>query len=493
VRYKIILITTLIVGIAVIILAQFAIPTLFDADGYYHIRMAKFITQYGPYLNFHWARYSILADHFADKDFLYHLLLIPFSLLPNIILGAKIAATIFSIGLFLVFFWLLKRYAKPGLVAPFLLIFFLAPHFLAALSFPRPRILILALTLLFVHFLIKRNWRALVLISIIYSLTHSTGPFLLLFALLCEAVRYIDERKFETKTIFGVGAGVIIGALIHPHFPNNLLMFYLNAILTPVYGLKWGLELGAEMFPISTRDFALEYPFVLGGVMLVLALAASSSNKTRTATKIWMVMAGLFFALSFFSHYYVIHSYPFILMALAAYLSDWWDSRGRMLSIWGHKRLVYWLAPVIIAAVFTVTGVNTYRSFRYLSISQMYYNLHYERIAKWMSENIPSGELIFHTNWSDGQYFIGLNPQDDYFVAMDALYMYYRDPEKYKLYREVSFGRVKDPYAALKDDFGVRYGYAGKNYFSGLIEQIRPDSRFEILAEDGMGVVFRLK
>ena len=492
-RYKIILIATLILGVAVIILAQFSIPTLFDADGYYHIRLAKFISQYGPYLNFHWARYSILADHFADKDFLYHLLLIPFALLPNMFLGTKIAATIFATGLFLVFFWLLRRYAKLGLAAPFLVIFFLAPHFLAAISFPRPRVLILALTLLFVHFLIKKNWRALALISIIYSLTHSTGPFLLLFALLVESVRYIDERRFETKTIFGVGAGVVIGALIHPHFPNNLLMFYLNAILTPAYGLKWGLELGAEMFPLSTRDFALEYPFILGGVMLLLALAASSGNKTRTATKIWMAMAGLFFGLSFFSHYYVVHSYPFILLAVAAYISDWWDSRGHLLGIFSHKILMRRLAPVIIAVVLAVAGLNTYKSFCYLAIAQMYYNLHYERIAKWMSENIPPGELIFHTNWSDGQYFIGLNPRDDYFVAMDALYMYYRDPKKYKLYREVSFGRASDPYTVLKDDFGVRYGYAGKNYFSGLIQQIRPDSRFEILAEDGMGLVFKLK
>ena len=492
-RYKILLIATLLIGIAVVILAQFSIPTLFDADGYYHIRVAKFITQYGPALNFHWARYSILAEHFADKDFLYHVLIIPFTFLPNMILGAKLAAVIFAIGLYLVFFWLLRRYAKRQLFAPFLIIFFLAPHFLCVLGSPRPRILIIALTLLFVHFLIKRNWKALVPITIIYSLTHITGPFLLFFTFICEAVRYIDEKKLEVRTIFAVAAGAMIGILIHPNFPNNLLMFYLNAILTPVYGLKWGLELGAELFPISTRDFAMEYPFILGGVILVLALGASTGHKIRTQTKIWMVMAGLFFLLSFFSQYYIIHSYPFILIALAAYLSDWWESRGRMLGIWRYKRFVRWVFSLIAVGIFAVTSLSTYRSFRDLSRSQMYYNLHYERVAEWMSNHIPPGELIFHSNWSDGQYFIGLNPQDDYLVAMDALYMYYWNPEKYKLYRDVVFGRTKDPYAALKDEFGIRYGYVGKNYFSGLINQIRPDERFEILVEDGMGLVFKLK
>jgi len=493
VRYKIFSIAALLIGIVVIILAQFSIPTLFDADGYYHIRLAKFITQYGPSLDFHWARYSVLAQHFADKDFLYHLLLVPFTFLPNMFFGAKIAAALFAIGLFLVYFWILKRYSKQQLIAPFLLIFFLAPHFLLALGYPRPKIPMLALTLFFVHFLIKRNWKALVFITIIYSLIHSTGPFLLIFALLCEGVRFIDERKPEFRTILGVAAGALVGILIHPNFPSNLLMFYLNAILTPLYGLKWGLELGAEMFPISTRDFAMEYPFILGAVVLILALACGYGQKIKTQTKIWMGMAGLFFILSFFSHYYVVHSYPFVLIALAAYLSDWWESRGKALFIWQYKKLTAWFFSLAGLGVFAFTGIHTYNVFYELSRNQMYYNLHYEKVADWMANNIPSGELIFHTNWSDGQYFIGLNPRDDYFVAMDALYMYYRDPVKYRLYRDVSFGKATDPYSVLKDDFGVRYGYAGKNYFSGLIDQIRPDSRFEILAEDGLGVVFKLK
>ena len=32
----------------------------------------------------------------------------------------------------------------------------------------------------------------------------------------------------------------------------------------------------------------------------------------------------------------------------------------------------------------------------------------------------------------------------------------------------------------------------GKNYFSGLINQIRKDSRFTMLAEDNLGVIFQL-
>ena len=70
--------------------------------------------------------------------------------------------------------------------------------------------------------------------------------------------------------------------------------------------------------------------------------------------------------------------------------------------------------------------------------------------------------------------------------------MYKWNPELYKLYRDVAFGSTNDPYSVLKDNFNVKYGYISKNYFSALINQLRPDKRFTILAEDNFGVIFRL-
>ena len=84
-------------------------------------------------------------------------------------------------------------------------------------------------------------------------------------------------------------------------------------------------------------------------------------------------------------------------------------------------------------------------------------------------------------------------PDNDYFVTFDPIYMLYYNRQLYNLYRDVSFGRTKDPYEILKNTFKVNYGYAGKNFFGGLIEQVRGDSRFKILGEDQLGVVFKLE
>jgi hypothetical protein len=105
---------------------------------------------------------------------------------------------------------------------------------------------------------------------------------------------------------------------------------------------------------------------------------------------------------------------------------------------------------------------------------------------------IPPGSRIFHSNWSDSQYLIGFAPEYEYYVTLDPIYMYSYNKPLYEEYRNISFGRTKDPYTQLINDFGTYYGYAGKNYFTGLIDQIRRDDRFSIITEDSIGVLFRL-
>ncbi len=492
-RQTAIAILVFILGIGAIICAQFCQPLIFGADGYLHIRMSQFITQYGARYPFHWARYSVFAQHFADKDFLYHIFLIPFSFFKDIFFAAKASAAVMAVFLYAVFFWMLRRYCQARFLIPFFLAVFLcSAPFLRALSEPRNMTLIIALTLLFTHLLIqKRSW-ALFVLCLVYTLAHVSGPYLILFALLAEAARFAGEQEFRWQSVLATLLGVLAGFLLHPNFPNNFRIFYLNGILVPIFALKWGLELGAEFFPASTRDWALDYPFILLSLILMLALSTSAGNKIKASTRIWMSLAGFFFVFSFFSRRYLAHLYPLLLVALAGYASDWWGS-GERLPFFRRRRAWRISSVAVLTMALAMVGFFTARSFRRIAQADEFYNRHYEAVGRWMAENVPAGEVIFHSNWSDAQYFIGLNPKDDYFVTLDPIFMYCWNPVKYKLYRDISFGSTSDPYSLLKNEFGVRYGYCGKYYFSGLLNQVRSDPRFQILAEDGMGIVFKLK
>jgi hypothetical protein len=483
-KYNLLIFSILILGICALFYVQFATPTLYDADGYLHIRMARFLRDFGPRYNFHWARYSVFAEHFADKDFLYHVSLIPFTYFKDIFFGAKLAAAIFASFLFIVFYLIFRVYLDK-LILPFgLLAFFFSDLFLQAVSMPRPISIVILVGLVSVYLTIKRRYLWIYLIALFYSLVHVTAFLLIFYAFIVKIIRYIDNREFCVKTIIFGFLGILTGFIIHPNFPNNLYVFYLNSVLFPIYTIKTGvLEIGAEMFPINTRDYLLSYPVIIIGIILFVFTSIYRRPKTRFETKAFLALSTVYFVLSFICQRYIVHGYPFMLLAFTSYISD--SVKDRELE--ATKKV-----KTILLIVIVLLGINTYKAVRYNALVTRIYNTHYEQVGKWMEKNIPEGELVFHSNWSDGQYFIGLNPKNDYFVAIDPIYMYEWNHELYQLYRDVSFGRTSDPYTILKNTFKVRYGYIGKNYFTGLINQIRQDTRFKILAEDNFGVIFKL-
>jgi len=491
--YKILAIAALLFGIASIIIVQFWTPTLFGADGYLHIRMAEFIKAHGLKYDFHWARYSTFAGNFADKDLLYHILLIPFvKFSSNIFLGAKLSAIFFSVVFLVLFFVILKRYCIRPLIPLFLLALLISDRFFYLFCWPRQMIIVVALTILGIHFLIEEKYWPVFIITFAYCLAHVSGPYMFLYAMLTELTRFLNNRKFNLKSLAVVGMGIVIAYLVHPNFPNNILVFYLNSIMVPVYSVKWGLELGAEFFPISTRDYLFSYPFLVLSVVLIPVVAVFLRPKATLRTQVFLLHSAVFFIFSFLSQRYIAHGYPLILLSLASYVQDYSKENAGQAEILNLKPLLYPGAAFLCIFVLFF-GISTYNNLRQFALVHKAYDSHYESAGEFFKQNIPKNELIFHANWSDSQYFIGVDPDNDYFVTFDPIYMVYYDRKLYDLYREVSFGRAKDPYDVLKYTFHANYGYAGKNYFGGLIEQVRQDARFKILGEDGLGVVFKLE
>ncbi|MFC1624034.1 hypothetical protein ACFL28_01765, partial [Candidatus Omnitrophota bacterium] len=217
-----------ILGICAVFFIQFLTPTLYGADGYLHIRMAEFLKEFGPRYDFHWARFSTFSDNFSDKDFLYHVFLIPFTFFKDIFFGAKVAAAIFASLLYFAFYLILRKYSNRIVLPFFLLTFFLSDMFLQAISRPRPISIVILITLLSIHLIMKKRHRLLFLTALLYSLGHITSPLIIIYALIIEIVRRLDRKEFCVKTIIAAFLGVLVGFMIHPNAPNNFLVFYLN-------------------------------------------------------------------------------------------------------------------------------------------------------------------------------------------------------------------------------------------------------------------------
>ena len=76
------LLLVLLVGLAcatVLAWVQAPAPGLYGYDGPFHIRYSAWLREHGISRTFPWWQETFLRDHWADKDFLYHVLLIPFT------------------------------------------------------------------------------------------------------------------------------------------------------------------------------------------------------------------------------------------------------------------------------------------------------------------------------------------------------------------------------------------------------------------------------
>ena len=66
-----------VLGVAYLGHLQFQTPWIPGYDGYYHIKFAQLLPSIGFSGEFPWAEQSLWARSFADKEFLFHVLVSP--------------------------------------------------------------------------------------------------------------------------------------------------------------------------------------------------------------------------------------------------------------------------------------------------------------------------------------------------------------------------------------------------------------------------------
>ena len=172
--------------------------------------------------------------------------------------GGKLAAWLLAGGVLAAFGIALRA---TGARAPILWVFVLfsaGNHFLFRMMEVRSHVLSVILFTAGVALLLKGRYRWLILVGFIYSWSYA-APHLLVGIAIAHALAVgIHERKFEWRGLACVAGGVAAGLVIHPYFPNNLHLWWVQNVV--VLGQAWGLggdlglRLGEEFAPILPRS-----------------------------------------------------------------------------------------------------------------------------------------------------------------------------------------------------------------------------------------------
>jgi hypothetical protein len=252
---------------------------LFERDGYYHARLAQLLPERGFSRSFPWTQLSTWRDGYCDKEVLFHVAMAPFAQLGDQpILGARAFLVLLSVAVIAALWVVLRAHLVPW--APFFAALPLASGglFIARLGMIRSHVLSMALLVLGAHLLLRRRWRALLVLGFVYAWSY-TVPFVLLMTAVPFAVgRWARGGGLDWRSVVASGAGAVLGLVVHPYSPLTLETFltYVQVFRLGMQGAgRSGLELGNEIYPYPLPVLWNIYPLLLilaAALVLVVAL-----------------------------------------------------------------------------------------------------------------------------------------------------------------------------------------------------------------------------
>ena len=423
-------------------LLQWFIPYPIDDDTAYHFCVGQLISKYGILHNFPWTPFSWQFDHYADKEFLFHLLFVPLGGLgfPT---AARVVGTLAG-ALALSTLFLILREERVRFAGVWALLPLGCSEFLFRLGLVRPHLLSITLALVVMWALARERLYLLAAAAFLYPLTYVAFwqiPFILILAV--EAARLFSGEQIHWKPFAVVIAGIIVGLALHPNTYNLVQINWIH-MSDILFQKAWGrqfVNLGKEFNPYPLVDWGryLVVVVIMTGGALVLSWRYRKSSSLPLAFALAALAFGLLTARSLrFIEYFV----PFSVAAAALAFATL-NVRMRFLP---HALLAVSLLYTI------VLGTEPYKnlSFKHKAYIE-------PDITRLFNQKIPIGSQVFTTGWDyTGNLMLAL-PERYFVVAADPTLFYKKDPKLYDIWYRIPLDAPIDSVEAIRLLFKSRF------------------------------------
>jgi hypothetical protein len=469
---------------------QFGGPAILDNDGYYHIRWAAMLRENWPHLPAFKALPLTMLDeqNYVDHHYLYHVLLIPFTL-GDLRTGAKAAAVVFSsLGIASLFALLVVYDVRYRWL-------WLAPlvagseHFLYRMSMTRAPALSLALLGVGTYLLLKRKWLWYGVLSVIFVWSYSLFPLMLAFAMAYSLAVYLSERRVDLWPVLTSFVGIVAGLVINPYFPKNLSLFRQHVLMK--YTGTYAVDVGVEWYPYEAWAM-LGISAVAFVVYFVGLLAFEYRERVRDIKPLFfLIVSFVLLLLAFKSRRFIEYWPPFAALFAGFTIAPRlervnlsWLSRPR------DRVVAAIAAAVLTSAAILWMGGCLWRARE--DVKSELDPFAYRGASEWIAANTPPESRIFNTDWDDFPMLFYYNPNRVYMVGLDPTYLYDRDPELWKLYANITLGEEDKPAPLIRERFGAEYVFTDNEHPDFL--QIAEDSGdFEKVFVDQFTTVLRIR
>lgn len=459
---------------------QWCIPYPLDDDTAYHFSVARLIREQGVLHSFPWTRFSWQADHYADKEFFFHLLFVPFTQFgynaASRIVGALGGASVLS-AIFLVLRAERVRFAGLWALLPLG-----TAIFVYRFSQVRPHLFSISLAILLFWAYSRRRYLPLVTLALLYPLFYvAFWQIPLLLVLASETARFRASGRFDWRPPLAVLAGIAAGVALHPNAVNLLQMNWIH-MTDILFRNAWGkhveFNMGEEFEPLPPAEWLRYLPVTV--MMVVAATVTAWRDRRRNFVATGSAVAVIiFFLLTLRTNRFLEYLVPFGVLSLALVLD------GRRWKRWG---LVSFAALSLGHTLIAGRPLLQYIS----SAEQRTWQMAEGVIDKFRQE-IPPGANVFTCGWEyTGTLLVNL-PDRNYLVALDPTLLYKRHPELYDLW----YRTLKDapPTSAdiVRQSFASRYVVCLDHpTLHPFFDALAADGRTSVLHSDGKWVLIDL-
>ena len=509
----------------------FTTQGVFERDGFYHARYAQMLPARGLSRAFPWMQFTDWKDKFADKDFLYHVIIAPFCMdaaepLP----GAKWATLLLGLAAYAAFFVVLRRLNAPAPLFWMALLIFGSGMFLNRMLMVRSHVLSVGLMIVSAYFILKERLGWCFALGFLYSWSYSFPLAVVLSAAGAAAGRFVfSERSLRALKVPGVtAAGVAVGLVIHPYTPYSINSVRMLLHISSSRATGISLELGSEFMPIFSRasfdsaeafargilSVVLEVPgpllaLIVGIVLAVLLRAGRFKGRALSAESAAALgMAAGWFASLFIFSRLVEYFAPLSILAVALVCRDALDPAWLAVPFakTGTGRKALLLAAVLLLAGLHQLAleeltevVNSSRPHQlaqiFISDEQWYHGRFFGDSEKdgavgWLRGHVPPHSTVINFHWDDFPELYYSAPDYNYLVGLDPTIMRLPYPEQSALLEAMRTRKIPLDFARLHELFGADY-LIMRNTRAAQYPELRNRSIEPVFADEG-AVIYKI-
>ncbi len=410
-----------------------------SVDSYFHVQLSEIMSRQGLVLkNFPWAVCSIWTDSFFDKEWLFHVWLIPFISLFGKFTGAKVAV-LATVSIVAISWGLLlrqtgiRKYIFPAMC---FMLFIAGCLFFERLTFCRSLLFALIFFPTAILFVLRGNRIGLMTVSYLYAISHTGSWQLLPVVLVFDIARKYKERdafKMHDFMSAWVLFGLIAGLILNPYFPANIKgLFVQNIMVLKIRLFGFGndvIDQGFELYPMTLNR-------IMQGFIPVAVLTGytiyDAATKKRISSMDWitlslLVLTSVYFILTILCQRFIEYSAPLSAVFILAY----WCKYENPLN--SRTRKTVFALLFVCMALITVLEL---KEVLYLDQPK------YAGAAEWIKRNAEPGEIIFTADWDDTPMLFYGAPEQRYLVFLEPYFMYLHSPQKYRIWKKISDGKM---------------------------------------------------